>query len=175
MLDLNALLFEGKQFTQPEEYLAQFERVAARVAGMKVDSANGELVATVQRLMPKLLEELEASVRQAASWAKVQAEDANSARANGELKKFSPRERKMFAFSGVTPHDQALNHVAENQNAAIVALPALIEKFVAGQQQAPAIDWRELGKGIAKGLKESGVVAVKPDEAKADNKSGKQR
>ncbi len=172
-LNLNDLLFEGKIFKTPEEYLAQFARVAERVASLKPNGENAELIERVQKLVPKVLGELEESVQQAASWARVQAEDANAARANGELKKFSPRERKMFEFSSVTPHDQALNHVAENQNAAIVALPALIEKFVAGQQQAPAIDWRELGKGIAEGLKEAGVVVAKPEESKPENKARK--
>lgn len=177
-LDLNGLLFEGKVFLKPEEYLEQFARVEERVGTMKPTGANAELVELVKRLVPDILEELVNSVSQAASWSRVQAEEANAARANGELKKFSLRERNLFRFSGVTPHDQALNQVAENQHAAISALPALMEKMVT-QNQAPVIDWREVGRGMAEGLKEAGLVVMpkpeepKPEDSKPENKSGR--
>lgn len=179
-LDLNRLLFEGKVFLKPEEYLAQFDRVLAHVANMESKGPRAELVEIVKKLIPDVLEELETSVNQAASWSRVQAEEANAARANGELKKFSPRERKLFQFSSVTPHDQAMNQVAENQHAAISALPALVEKAVGGQQQASVIDWVEVGKGMAMGFKEAGLVLMpkpeepKPEEPKLENKSGRQ-
>lgn len=178
-LDLNSLLFQGKVFSKPEEYFEQFDQVLERVGNMKPTGPKAEFIEIVQKLVPEVLGELEASVRQAASWSRVQAEGANEARANGELKKFSPRERKLFRFAGVTAHDHALNQVAETQNAAITALPALVEKVVGGQQ-APVIDWREVGRGMAEGLRESGLVLMpKSEEPKEEpksesNKSGRQ-
>lgn len=160
-LDLNGLIFEGKELKTPEAFLAQFDRVRERLATMDAKGSRAEFIETVQRLVPQVLEELEASVLQASGWAKTRAEDANAARANGELKKFSEFERKLFRFSGVTPHDQAMNTVAENNNSAIAALPAIVEKLVASQSavaQQPVIDWKEFGKGLAEGLKESGIV-----------------
>lgn len=179
-LDLNGLIFEDKELKTPEAFLAQFDRVRTRLATMEATGARAEFIETVQRLVPQVLEELEASVMKASGWAKVRAEDANAARANGELKKFSEFERKLFKFSGVTPHDQAMNTVAENNNSAIAALPAIVEKLVAGQSaaaQQPVIDWKEFGKGFAEGLKESGMVLApapvdvkKPEEQKNRNR-----
>lgn len=171
-MDLNGLIFEGKAFTKPESYLQQFDRVRERVAGMKAQGAKAEFIEQAQRLVPRVLEELERSVMTANGWAKQRAEEFNSARANGELKKFSPFERKVFEFASVTPHDQAINEMATNQNAAITALPALVESLLVKQQAAqPVIDWKELGRGLVEGLKEAGVVvpaqpAVKPDDGK---------
>lgn len=171
-MDLNGLIFEGKRFTKPEEYLAQFDRVRDRVAAMKAQGAKAEFIEQAQRLVPRVLEELERAVMTANGWAKSKAQEFNAARQNGELKKFSPFERRVFEFASVTPHDQALNEMAVNQNAAITALPALVESLLIKQQAAqPVIDWKELGRGLAEGLKEAGVVApaqpaAKPEETK---------
>ncbi|HMV50381.1 MAG TPA: hypothetical protein PKC13_24245 [Blastocatellia bacterium] len=176
-LDLNGLIFESKTPTKPEEYLAQFDRVRERVAGMKASGERAEFVEQTQRLIPRILAELEASVFRANGWAKQKAEEFNAARANGELKRFSPFERKVFEFASVTPHDQALNEMAVNQNAAISALPALVESLLTKQQAAqPTIDWKAFGQGVGEAmtekLKELGVVApAKPEEPK---KGGKQ-
>lgn len=170
-LDLNGLIFEGKTFTKPEEYLTQFDRVRERVAGMNASGEKAEFVEQAKRLIPRILEELERSVMRANGWAKQKAEEFNAARANGELKKFSPFERKVFEFASVTPHDQALSEMAINQSAAISALPALVEAMFA-KQQAPQlmIDWKAFGQGVAEGLKEAGVVVpAKPEES---SKSG---
>lgn len=173
-LDLNSLIFEGKTITKPEAYLEQFDRVRERVAGLKASGDKAEFVQQAQRLIPQVLAELEASVLRASGWAKSKSEEFNTARANGELRKFSPFEHRVFNFASVTPHDQALGEVAAGQTAAITALPKLVEALLSKQQAAqPVIDWKELGKGLAEGLKEAGVVApaAKPDDAK---KGGKQ-
>jgi hypothetical protein len=158
-LDLNSLIFEGKTFKKPEEYLAQFDRVRERVTNLKASGGNAEFVQHAQGLIPKVLAELEASVMRAHGWARGKAEEYNTARANGELKRFSPREHRAFEFASVTPHDQALSEVAAGQNAAIAAMPKMLERVLEKQGSPMTVDWAALGRGIAEGLKEAGVVA----------------
>jgi hypothetical protein len=168
-LALNDLIFGKESPTTPQAYLAKFDAVRERVQEFKEEGTRAEIIAQVKVLVPRILAELEAAVNRAAGWSKVKAEEANAARANGELKKFSRFEHKVFGFSGVTPHDQALNQMAETQNAAIAVLPQLVEKLVSGNiaPQAPVIDWAEFGRGLAAGLKEAGVVSTAPSATEA--------
>lgn len=145
----NEEIFGEGNCTFAGEYLARFAEVRAKFAD---DSS-----AFARRLMT-CLAELEQSVSLAFGWATAQAEDANTQIANGDLRKFAEYHRRLFRFSGVTPRDEALNKVARDQQTALAALPAVVQTVV-DQAKAAQPDWKELGRGLAEGLKETLAAA----------------
>lgn len=164
---VNEEIFGDEEYFSAEAYLNRFNEVRGRFAGDS--SAFGQkLIITLQELVD--------SVNMAWAWSRVEAENANIGITNGDLKKFSEYHRMCFRFSGVTPRDEALNRVAQDQASLTQVLPETVRGF-AEAAKAAAPDWEALGRGLAKGIKDEVVpalvAAVKPDQ-KGGGVQGKQ-
>lgn len=138
-LSLNEIIFAGERYETAQAYFDRFREVRFK--------------APVSVELNRVLQELDASVQVAFSWAKAKAEWSNQALKSGDIKRFSPFENALFKFTGVTPIDEAMNQVALNQSALAESLPETIQGLkdaVVGSKP----DWKEISAGIAAGVKE---------------------
>jgi hypothetical protein len=138
--ELNELIFDGRTYETAEAYMDRFQFVREKTPDV-----------SFAPLLGRVLAELEASVSTALAWSKAKAEEANQMLKNGDLKKFSPFERTLFKFSGITPIDEAMNQVATDQAALANSMPEVIrglEKTIAESKP----DWQTVGEGIAAGI-----------------------
>jgi hypothetical protein len=154
---LNEIIFEGRAYDTAKAYHEQFAAVRAKYP------------AGSWPLLDRVLLELGASVDLAFAWARAEAELANQALKSGDIKRFAPREAKIFKFCGVTPIDEAMNQVAINQSSLAETLPKVVTDFK-DAVIASKPDYSELGAAIAQGVKEGIKDLIQPAPAKEEPK-----
>jgi hypothetical protein len=158
--DLNDLIFGADKYETVRAYKERFATVkTADYLESFARERQKRWPADFGQLLGRVMLELEASVEVAFAWAKTEAELANQALKSGDMKRFAPREAKIFKFSGVTPIDEAMNQVALNQSALASSLPTIVTEFKEAVI-ASKPDYSELGKAIAAGMKDVVTDAI---------------
>jgi hypothetical protein len=152
--DLNELIFGGDKYETVQAYKERFATVkTADYLEWFARERQKRWSADFGQLLGRVMFELEASVDVAFGWAKAEAELANQGLKSGDIKRFAPREARIFKFSGVTPLDEAMNQVALNQSSLAQQLPNVITEFKEAVI-ASKPDYSELGAAIAAGVRE---------------------
>lgn len=150
--DLNDLIFGADKYETVQAYKERFATVkTADYLERFARERQKRWPADFGQLLGRVMFELEASVEIAFAWAKSEAELANQALKSGDMKRFAPREARIFKFSGVTPIDEAMNQVALNQSSLAQQLPNVITEFKEAVI-ASKPDYSELGAAIAAGV-----------------------
>jgi len=165
--DLNELIFAGAEYDTAQGYRDQFAKVRTpEYLEEFAMSRQKRWPADFGPLLGRVLVELEASVSVAFAWAKLEAERCNQALKSGDMKKFAPREARLFKFTGVTSIDEAMNQVALNQASLADTLPKVVTEFK-DAVIASKPDYSQLGAAIAQGVKEGikDLMANQPQPA----------
>jgi hypothetical protein len=157
---LNEVIFGDGQYDTADDYLKRFAYVRAEA----------EKEGAMRPLLDRVLQELRASVEVAFAWARAKAEESNLLLKSGDLKKFSPFERRLFKFADVTAVDDAMNQMAVNQSALANSLPTVMTEFKEAVI-ASKPDYSELGAAIGAAMKDGVREGVKEALSAAQNQT----